>query len=164
MTSSEAPGNRFPGDWGGVVILGNAPVNQVDPLIEGGIIEGTYGGADPDDNSGVFKYVRIEYPGYRFAAEQRDQRPDPGRRRPRHRDPPHPGQLLRSTTATSASAAPSTCTTWWPSAAPTTSSTPTSATSGNLQFAFGLRDPRHWDPTGESNGFESDNDGSGSGA
>jgi hypothetical protein len=33
--------------------------------------------------------------------------------------------------------------------------------SGKLQFLFSLRDPNTWDPTGESNGFESDNDGSG---
>ena len=29
-----------------------------------------------------------------------------------------------------------------------------------MQYVFGLRDPNQWDPTGESNGFESDNDGS----
>lgn len=48
------------------MILGSAPVNKVDPLIEGGIIGGTSGGSDPNDDSGVFKYVRIEYCGYRF--------------------------------------------------------------------------------------------------
>src|SRR5262249_31824232 len=35
--------------------------------------------------------------------------------------------------------------------------------SGHVQFDFGLRDPDFWDPTGQSNGFECDNDGSGSG-
>jgi len=33
-----------------------------------------------------------------------------------------------------------------------------------VQFAFALRDPNQWDPTGESNGFESDNDSAGSSA
>ncbi len=33
---------------------------------------------------------------------------------------------------------------------------------GKVQFAFGLRDPDFSDPTGQSNGFESDNDGSSS--
>jgi hypothetical protein len=33
---------------------------------------------------------------------------------------------------------------------------------GKVQFAFGLRDPDNSDPTGQSNGFESDNDGSSS--
>lgn len=69
MTSAEDPGMRATGDWGGLVILGNAPLN-VDPAgtdIEGGIIEGTYGGDVADDSSGIIKYVRLEYPGYRFA-------------------------------------------------------------------------------------------------
>lgn len=55
------------GDWGGVILLGNAPIN-----IPGGTtsIEGpgdTYGGTNPDDNSGILRYVRIEYPGIAFS-------------------------------------------------------------------------------------------------
>jgi hypothetical protein len=51
------------GDWGGIILLGKAPIN-----VAGGTssIEGpgdTYGGTDPADNSGIMKYVRIEYPG-----------------------------------------------------------------------------------------------------
>ncbi|MCX8112264.1 MAG: hypothetical protein N3E49_03585 [Bacteroidia bacterium] len=65
FTSRFGPGERDRGDWGGVVILGNAPINQ-DPNSVG--IEGIsppvpYGGTNPDDNSGVFRYVRIEYAG-----------------------------------------------------------------------------------------------------
>jgi hypothetical protein len=33
---------------------------------------------------------------------------------------------------------------------------------GKIQFCFGLRDPLNWDPTGQSNGFESDNEDDGS--
>ena len=66
FTSNKAPGQRRSGDWGGVLILGKAPANKVNPLIEGGIIGGSYGGNDPNDNSGVFRYVRIEFGGYRF--------------------------------------------------------------------------------------------------
>jgi len=66
MTSARPVGSRKPGDWGGVVVLGNAPTNQVNPLIEGGIVPGSYGGPNPNDNSGIIRYVRIEYPGYRF--------------------------------------------------------------------------------------------------
>lgn len=68
FASANDPGERDAGDWGGVVILGRAPINR-DPEttnIEGGIIEGRYGGDIPDDSSGVFKYVRLEFPGYRF--------------------------------------------------------------------------------------------------
>lgn len=69
FTSQANEGSRKPGDWGGLVILGNAPVNQ--PGGKGsveGILKtvgtGTeYGGSNPDDNSGVLKYVRIEYAG-----------------------------------------------------------------------------------------------------
>lgn len=52
-----------PGDWGGVVILGRATTNRAsEPTIEGGIGR-PYGGQDDDDNSGVLRYVRIEYAG-----------------------------------------------------------------------------------------------------
>ncbi len=68
FTSSKPVGQRATGDWGGIVVLGRAPIN-LDPnntTIEGGIIEGNYGGNDPLDNSGVITFVRIEYAGYRF--------------------------------------------------------------------------------------------------
>jgi hypothetical protein len=57
-------GSDFPqsGDWGGIVILGRATTNQGEPTIEGGIGR-QYGGTNDDDNSGVLKYVRIEYAG-----------------------------------------------------------------------------------------------------
>ncbi|HAN66285.1 MAG TPA: hypothetical protein DCQ34_08510, partial [Chitinophagaceae bacterium] len=56
-------GSRTPGDWGGIVLLGNAPTNRsTTPIIEGGI-NSQYGGNIPTDNSGVLKYVRIEFAG-----------------------------------------------------------------------------------------------------
>ena len=66
FTSNKPVGQRHSGDWGGILILGNAPSNKVNPLIEGGIIGGSYGGNDASDNSGIFRYVRIEFGGYRF--------------------------------------------------------------------------------------------------
>jgi len=66
FTSMKDPGDREAGDWGGVVILGEAPVNQVNPVIEGGLLDGYYGGNVPDDDSGEFYYCRIEWPGYRI--------------------------------------------------------------------------------------------------
>jgi len=50
------------GDWGGLIILGNAPTNKPNPTIEGGVGR-PYGGLDENDNSGVLKYVRVEYAG-----------------------------------------------------------------------------------------------------
>jgi hypothetical protein len=55
------------GDWGGIIIMGDAPTNKfgnisninydLDPSLS------TYGGADPESNSGILRYVRIEYAG-----------------------------------------------------------------------------------------------------
>ncbi|CAN5761262.1 hypothetical protein BH11MYX4_BH11MYX4_31010 [soil metagenome] len=68
FTSQAAAGVRRAGDWGGVVLLGNAPVNV--PGGKGNIegilttASGTqYGGTDADDSSGVLRYIRIEYAG-----------------------------------------------------------------------------------------------------
>jgi hypothetical protein len=68
------------GDWAGVVLLGNAPTNasfngqQGIGEIEGGINNsegmGLYGGTNPADNSGVLRYVRIEYAGYAFLPDK----------------------------------------------------------------------------------------------
>jgi hypothetical protein len=63
FTSGKADGSKEPGDWGGIVILGKAKTNRTsEPTIEGGIGR-AYGGTNDFDNSGVLKYVRIEYAG-----------------------------------------------------------------------------------------------------
>lgn len=63
FTSGLPAGQRKPGDWGGVVILGRATNNQSgNTTIEGGIGR-PYGGTNDDDNSGVMRYVRIEFAG-----------------------------------------------------------------------------------------------------
>jgi hypothetical protein len=63
FTSGKAVGQRKPGDWGGIVLLGNAPTNRTSPpIIEGGI-NAEYGGTIAADNSGILKYVRIEFAG-----------------------------------------------------------------------------------------------------
>ena len=63
FTSGKPVGERTPGDWGGIVILGRAKTNRTsEPTIEGGIGK-PYGGTNDLDNSGVLRYVRIEYAG-----------------------------------------------------------------------------------------------------
>jgi hypothetical protein len=63
FTSGRPVGERTPGDWGGIVILGRAKTNRTsEPTIEGGIGR-PYGGTNDLDNSGILKYVRIEYAG-----------------------------------------------------------------------------------------------------
>jgi len=63
FTSGRPAGERTPGDWGGIVILGRAKTNRTsEPTIEGGIGR-AFGGTNDLDNSGILKYVRIEYAG-----------------------------------------------------------------------------------------------------
>lgn len=80
FTSNQPAGSRNTGDWGGLIILGKAPVNQTggEVVIEGGLTPTnggaaakytTYGGNDVADNSGSLKYVRFEYGGVPFAPD-----------------------------------------------------------------------------------------------
>jgi hypothetical protein len=90
FTSEEPAPNKRPGDWGGVIICGNAPVNitgegnaavggvsfpalpagtnRIEGIIPGAPVNanptiGTYGGSNAADNSGSFRFCRIEYAG-----------------------------------------------------------------------------------------------------
>lgn len=63
FTSGKPDGEKAPGDWGGIIILGKAKTNRTsEPTIEGGVGR-PFGGTDNADNSGILKYVRIEYAG-----------------------------------------------------------------------------------------------------
>lgn len=69
FTSQRAPGNRKPGDWGGLIIVGNGIINRTGSPIntEGGAAGQAVdysGGNDNASNSGTLKYVRIEFAGY----------------------------------------------------------------------------------------------------
>lgn len=73
LTSQRAPGNRKPGDWGGLVIVGNGIINRQGTILtEGptGVAENYAGGTDNADNSGVLRYVRIEFAGFDVSAGQ----------------------------------------------------------------------------------------------
>jgi len=67
FTSNQAAGSRAPGDWGGIILCGRAPVNLAGGtgIVEGGV-EAVFGGTLPTDTSGTLQYVRIEYPGIAF--------------------------------------------------------------------------------------------------
>lgn len=72
FTSNQPAGKRAPGDWGGLVINGRAPVNNMGaggalPFGEGG--SGTYGGTDANDDSGVLRHVRVEFAGHVFTSD-----------------------------------------------------------------------------------------------
>ena len=71
FTSSLPFGQRNPGDWGGLILLGSAPTNWPTGF---GNIEGLtpsdntrYGGTDPTHNCGTLRYVRVEFSGVEFA-------------------------------------------------------------------------------------------------
>ncbi|HXV85077.1 MAG TPA: fibronectin type III domain-containing protein, partial [Gemmatimonadales bacterium] len=68
FTSARAAGTRAPGDWGGIVIIGNGMINRTGTTIstEGpaNISENYAGGNNNADSSGVIRYVRIEFAGY----------------------------------------------------------------------------------------------------
>ena len=52
------------GEWGGIVIAGNAPTNvEGQEKFEFALTGGNFGGNNPHDNSGVLKYVVIKYAG-----------------------------------------------------------------------------------------------------
>jgi len=74
FTSAQPVGSRAAGDWGGVVLLGRAPIN-----VAGGTekIEGfpatesrtNYGGTNADHDCGRLRYVRIEFAGFEMAPD-----------------------------------------------------------------------------------------------
>lgn len=78
FTSERPFGQRQPGDWGGIIIIGNGITNRGSPTY----IEGTgtdpvqnplqdySGGNDNNDNSGTMRYVRIEFAGFPTAPNE----------------------------------------------------------------------------------------------
>ena len=69
MTSAQAPGQRRPGDWGGLIICGKAKNNQNTQQIEGGPTT-IHGGNNDADNSGIYQYIRVEFAGYPFDTDK----------------------------------------------------------------------------------------------
>jgi hypothetical protein len=69
MTSDQAIGNRNRGDWGGLIINGRAPLNVPGGIAIGEGDTGEYGGNDPNDNSGILRYLRVEFAGIEFSPD-----------------------------------------------------------------------------------------------
>lgn len=80
FTSQKAVGTRARGDWGGLIIVGNAQVNRSgDIILEGsnapgvpnagsGVIYSNGTAAGDTESSGTLRYVRTEFAGYAVAA------------------------------------------------------------------------------------------------
>lgn len=82
FTSAKAAGSRERGDWGGIVVSGKAPNNQLNGTTNDNVqLEGfnnvtfdntlaRHGGTTPNDNSGKITYCRIEFAGLAFEANR----------------------------------------------------------------------------------------------
>ena len=77
FTSDQPVGQRRPGDWGGLIIVGRGIINRTGTVeLEGtGSSSSNYvvtynGGTDNADNSGTLRYVRVEFAGFGVAANQ----------------------------------------------------------------------------------------------
>ena len=168
FTSNQPAGSRAPGDWGGVILVGNAPTNRTAATnVEGGVAA-TYGGPSanqPNDNSGILQYVRIEFGGVAFQTNSEIN-----------------GLTMCGVGAGTTidhiqvSGGGDDSFEWFGGTVNAKYLVSLGATdddfdtdfgySGRVQFGFSLRDPNRADtgPSGESNGFESDNDGTGTAA
>ncbi|MEP6844823.1 MAG: T9SS type A sorting domain-containing protein [Panacibacter sp.] len=167
FTSSKGTGKRNRGDWGGVILLGNASVNtptgtaNIEGLPASSLTQ--YGGGlapNDNDNSGELKYVRIEYAGVAFAPNNEI-------------NGLTFGSVGRGTTIdfVQVSYANDDSFEWFGGTVNCKhliafrgiddDFDTDNGFSGRLQFGIGLRDPLVADVSG-SNGFESDNDALGS--
>lgn len=164
FTSQQPIGQRGPGDWGGIIIAGNATINVPGgtATIEGGTGTVYGGGANPNDNdnSGILRYVRIEFPGIAFLPDNEI-------------NGLTLGGVGRGTTIeyVQVSFCGDDSFEWFGGTVDAKYLIAFKGIDddfdmdlgyrGNLQFGFGLRDPNLGDISG-SNGFEIDNDGTGS--
>jgi hypothetical protein len=81
MTSSKAVGVRDRGDWGGLLLAGKSTHNLWNAATDAIQMEGfngvtfdpnlaKFGGTDPLDNSGIVRYLRLEFGGLAFEANK----------------------------------------------------------------------------------------------
>lgn len=62
-------GNKRAGDWGGILIMGKAPLSGGGTATTE-VVDFTYGGTDAADNSGTLSHVIVEYSGARINGEK----------------------------------------------------------------------------------------------
>ena len=62
-------GNPRSGDWGGLLIMGKAPISGGGTATTE-VVDYTYGGTDAADNSGIITYVTLEYTGARINGDK----------------------------------------------------------------------------------------------
>ncbi|MFM2386751.1 MAG: hypothetical protein RL660_1508 [Bacteroidota bacterium] len=173
FTANAPVGARRPAMWGGLVIAGNAKVNVSggEAPFEGGNLtnpdgsttDDKYGGLNDADNSGSLKYVRIEFAGYPYQTNN------------------ELNSLTLGAVGSGTTIDYVQCSYGFDDAFEFFGGTVNAkhlvayrgndddfdtdfGYRGNLQFGVSIRDSAIADPVSGANGFESDNDGSGSGA
>lgn len=74
FTTNNDEYSRKPGDWGGIIVMGDAPVSGFGGM---GVISfdldsqyNRFGGTNMQSNSGVLKHVRVEYAGRKSASKK----------------------------------------------------------------------------------------------
>lgn len=74
MTSPQKTGARAQRNWGSLILFGRAPINEPggQAYLEGlpSQADYQYGGSDPNDSSGVLRYVRLEFGGFEIEVNQ----------------------------------------------------------------------------------------------
>lgn len=63
LTSAQPEASRASGDWGGLVLNGNATLNVAGGVAEGEAGTGSYGGTNDADSSGFIQHLRVEFGG-----------------------------------------------------------------------------------------------------
>lgn len=161
FTSNQPAGSRSYGDWGGVILCGKSPNNAGNNVLLEGGTGATFGGSDENDNSGVLQYVRIEFPGIAYAVNNEINGLTCGGvgagTTIDHVQVSYSGDDSYEWFGGSVNCKYLVAFRGWDDDFDTDN-----GFRGKLQFGVGLRDPAIADQSG-SNGFESDNDASGSG-
>ncbi len=78
LTNSQTDPANATSEWGGIVLLGRAPINDCfigsgplsvncENVVEGVQPQALFGGATTDDNTGVLRYVQVKYAGFPLA-------------------------------------------------------------------------------------------------
>jgi hypothetical protein len=67
FTSAKSVGSRGTADWGGLIINGRARLNVPGGVALGEGDTGEYGGTNDADDSGILRYVRVEFGGTEFS-------------------------------------------------------------------------------------------------
>ncbi|WAC01823.1 hypothetical protein N7U66_18375 [Lacinutrix neustonica] len=75
FTSNKERSRRKPGDWGGLIVMGDAPINTFGGVsgLDFGIQPkfSIYGGENAESSSGILKYIRIEYSGRSASSDKK---------------------------------------------------------------------------------------------